>query len=146
MTTSQFTKFAAFALCFFVLGSSFQLVLNTHFCGDKLKTWSLVGEAKKCSPQEMEEGCSVIHQEFSGDRVEKEPCCQDRKFVLGSETDSEEPTIFQAAQQYDVLGNLVTAVSQLGSLPTSKKIASARLYRPPALVHLIYLLHKVFRI
>lgn len=139
-------KLTALALSLCLLGSTFNLVLSTHFCGGSLKTWSLIGEAEKCSPEEMKEGCSLASQEFSGHQVNKKPCCQDRRFVLGSETDREEPTIFQAAHHFDLLGDLVAVAPDVASLPTLKKIASSRLYKPPTVVHLIYLLHEVFRI
>lgn len=139
-------KLTALALSLCLLGSTFNLVLSTHFCGGSLKTWSLIGEAEKCSPQEMEQGCSVaIEDEFTGRQVNKKPCCQDIRFVLGSATDHEEPTTFLAAHRSDFVGTPTVKVPSLVTL-VFNEIATSRIYKPPLVVHIIYLLYEVFRI
>ncbi len=139
---SKYARTVAILLSSLVLFSSFGLTLNMHLCQGKVKTISLLGEAKKCIG--MDEG-STCKTDESPVSITKKKCCSDASFK--PETSSQNILVVNSQVDYLVLG--INPYAKLIPASTPEIDSDINLYTPPPEEHrgrTLLVLHQIFLI
>ncbi|PCJ64352.1 MAG: hypothetical protein COA58_13440 [Bacteroidetes bacterium] len=114
----------AFLLCSVVLFSSFGLTVNIHLCQDKMKTFSLLGEAQKCLEMTDNSICKTPNLTES---ITTKKCCSETSVQVKALTETDIVISFQTE-------NLVLGLNPypriVGDMPTGIE-ESTCFYRPP---------------
>lgn len=114
--------------------SSFQYVVDFHFCKGELKSFSLIGKAKNCHEVEKERtSCNPSKSCASSCSSKDKNCCSNETVVYQNEFDDK---IIQDRTNTKTLNVYLTTFSQVEvqkSFVFSEALIPYRLYKPPIL-------------
>ncbi len=75
-------RISSFVLAVLILSASTGFTVDMHYCGGKMQSFSILGEADACTGMETKAVCTSTDHETQNDKrhcnLDKKKCCEDR--------------------------------------------------------------------
>ncbi len=147
-TNSRTYRFLAVTMAFIMLSTSVSFAVDLHFCQGKLKSVSLLGEAKTCHEKQdkvmvacPKHGTMMVDAATCGS--DKNGCCQNKSLQIESNQDEVLPVSNKIAQVQ--LQNFALAyAATFYSYPSTSVTPDYQEYKPPLILRDIPVLIQCF--
>lgn len=142
-------RFLALSLAALLLTTSVNCIIDMHYCGGKLVSMSLFGEAKRCAQAGSSmEACRMSddHQLISGEQqaIDRKNCCRDGHLRIQLDQDQKQETYDRASDTEDRSFSVFTAILPNRAIFEYQLLRSPTAHAPPDLQLDLRLLGQTF--
>ena len=152
IATKNIYRFVALTMALLMFFSSMGLAMDMHYCGGKLKSVSLFGEAKTCHELAAEENAPMKncphHKKMMAEKQdcsEAKNCCSNKTVHLQADQDQQvQNADFTVSNQLKQFVTAYVTIFFLNDLNVERETTPFAHYQPPLIPKDISILHQIF--